>query len=79
MTTTKGTKSVIIREIDGYIREMADKMHPKVIPNGINQIIYTFYDPVCIKNIHAFLHYFSYLHTRWHLNSGLITAVNQAL
>ena len=39
----------IIREIDGYIREMADQLYPKIIPPGINQIVVTFYDPVCFS------------------------------
>ena len=37
----------IIWEIEGYVREMGTQLYPKIIPYGINQIIYTFYDPVC--------------------------------
>ena len=37
----------IIWEIDGYIREIGNELNPKIIPVGINQIIYMFYDPVC--------------------------------
>ena len=37
----------IIWEIDGYVREMGYHLHPKIVPSGINQIIYMFYHPVC--------------------------------
>ena len=37
----------IIWEIDGYVREIGNQLYPKIIPSGINQIIYMFYDPVC--------------------------------
>ena len=48
MTTEQTAFEQIIWEIDGYIREMKDILHPKIIPPGINQIISLFYDPVCL-------------------------------
>ena len=38
--------SLVLREIDGYVRQM-DSEISKIIPPAINQIIQTFYDPVC--------------------------------
>ena len=37
---------IVLREIDGYVREM-DSEISKIIPPAINQIIQMFYDPVC--------------------------------
>ena len=47
MAATKENILPVCREIDGYIREMSDELHPKIIPDSINQIVLMFYDPVC--------------------------------
>ena len=41
----------VLFEVDGYVRNMSEKLHPNIIPREINQIIYLFYDPVCIMQI----------------------------
>ena len=39
-------RKLVIWEIEGYVREMGNTMHPKIIPPQINQIIYMFYSLV---------------------------------
>ena len=41
------TIKLVNLEIDGFVREIAHQLYPQIIPQGINQIIDMFYDPVC--------------------------------
>ena len=52
MATTNKDITPKIWEIDGYIRRIAIEIYPQIIPGGINDIIYTFYDPVCLHSHH---------------------------
>ena len=36
----------VVWEIEGYVREIANVLHPLIIPSDIKEIIYMFYPPV---------------------------------